>query len=87
MILPAKTTPAPGGKELTQHGLNTVLYRLIKDMGGQLVIKHAELEALPPKCVLVVNYDKSQDTFILRCNKLKESIIIGGGTTVERDRS
>lgn len=74
MVKPAETV---GGKrQLTQHGLNTVLWKLIKDLGGKYVISEAELHQIPEKAVLAVEGDGN--TFCIRIGRVNESPIIGG---------
>ncbi len=66
-------------RTLTQIGLNQVLWMLIKSKGGRVVIREADLKAVPPSSALKVEHHSESQEFVLSLTMAKTSPIIVPG--------
>jgi hypothetical protein len=53
------------GRKLTQLGFMRLLWKIVANQGGRVVIKSNELQNLPVNAALKADYDAFSDTFAI----------------------
>ncbi len=60
-------------KQLTQAGLNMVIWKMLKDLGGKFVITEHELNQVKEEAIRI-DYDAAGQAFVLRLCKTPKSV-------------
>lgn len=67
-------------KEITQTGLNRVLWKLLAAVGGKITISDREINTINPDVGIHIEHNSAADTFTLSLRKIpakKSPIILG----------
>ncbi len=60
-----KKNQAIHGKQNAQHVLNTLLWQIVMQNGGKLIVPCSELKGLPENIALEIKHDPKTDTLII----------------------